>query len=825
MAYPIENIIAIVRGQLQNQYVYPAHIQHLLYDSRLLNAPSQTLFFALESSRNDGHKYIPELYEQGVRSFVVGQKIPINDYPKANFIEVEDARQALHKLAKFHREQFHLPTIGITGSNGKTIVKEWLYQLFQDDYAIVRSPKSYNSQIGVPISVWQIEARHQLAIFEAGISKTGEMERIAPIIQCNIGIFTNIGDAHNEGFEHLKQKAAEKAILFNEAETIIYCKDHHIVHNVLSSAEAFNEKELINWSKGDNASLSRVKIQKQPKKTRITADYHHHKIVFSIPFTDDASIENAIHCWLCGAKLGIDLDVLAHRFLSLAPVALRLELLQAVNNCTIINDSYSADLASLNIALNFLAQQDTHTKRTVILSDFLQNDGSERFYRSVAQLLIQKNIQRLIAIGHSIRAIQTYLRDIDVTYFATTDAFLQRFQHNDFNDETILIKGAREFHFEKIANRLARKAHRTTLEINLNAIVHNLNVYRNLLLPTTKIMAMVKASAYGSGSSEVAKVLEFNRIDYLAVAYADEGVELRNDGVELPILVLNPELASFDSIIRYRLEPEIYSFSLLQSFDDYLSNFSLPQSYPIHIKVNTGMNRLGFELEEAEQLRRKLSQYPRLKIQSIFSHLAGSDGAQFDGFTYAQMERYQYFYNTVTQDLPYAPIRHILNTGGITRFGAYQMDMVRLGIGLYGIDSQADIQQQLQTVSTLKATISQIKQLAPNETVGYNRSGKASRPTRSATISIGYADGLMRAASNGRAAVWVRGVLAPIIGNVCMDMTMIDVTNVPTAQEGDEVIVFGAQHDIKILAQQLNTIPYEIFTSISNRVKRVYFQE
>jgi len=737
--YSIGEIIKIMNGKFLNATIFDANIIHLLYDSRLLVQPKSTLFFAMKSQRNDGQRYIKDLYHRGVRHFVVQGEINVKDYPKANFIMVTDVLNALQELAKFHKRQFSIETIGITGSNGKTIIKEWLYQLLSKDFEIVRSPKSYNSQIGVPFSVWQIRAHHNLAIIEAGISQTAEMSELAEIIDCSIGIFSNIGDAHSNGFESLAEKVREKNQLFQKTKTIIYCKDYKEIHQAFSS---WTTHHFFTWSVGEEATLSQIKIDKQAQETQISAIYNNENLTITIPFTDDASIENAIHCWACTLVLECEQEQMKNGFLKLNPVALRLELLAAVNHCTIINDSYSADLNSLTIALNFLKQLTTNNKNTVILSDFLEyKDRSEALYQAIADLLIQKNITRLIAIGHQIAIIQELLADanIDIQYFQNTEQFLHALSPSDFQSETILIKGARAFQFEKIANRLAQKIHQTTLEIDLNALIHNLNVYRNLLRPTTKLMVMVKASAYGSGSSEVAKLLEFNRVEYLAVAYSDEGVELRKNGVNLPILVLNPELASFDSIIRHQIEPEIYSFQILEQFTNYLSSFALTEPYPIHIKVDTGMHRLGFEEGDENALAQFLNQNKNLKVQSIFSHLAGSDAAQFDDFTNLQFKRFQHFYENITRKIGYSPIRHMLNSSGIVRFSDKQMDMVRLGIGIYGIDSSEELQAQLENVSTLKATISQIKNIKPNETIGYNRSGKANKKMRSATISLGYA--------------------------------------------------------------------------------------
>lgn len=824
MKYSIEKIKTIISGFFINKKIYTVDIQSLIYDSRLFLGEVNSLFFALKSQRNDGHKYIKTLYEKGCRNFVVEDTFDISTYPNANFLQVRNSIEALQTLAKFHRKQFTIPVIGITGSNGKTIVKEWLYQLLSDDYEIVRSPKSYNSQIGVPISVWQMNETHNLAIFEAGVSAKGEMRTIAPIIDCNIGIFTNIGDAHSEGFESIENKIAEKVLLYENTETIIYCKDNVLIDKFLLKLK---KKKYFSWSVGKVGSITEVNIQKQENQTEISAIFNNQNINITIPFTDEASIENAIHCWACALYLQPETDF-TNRFLPLSGVALRLELKAAVNHCTLINDSYSADLTSLTIAMNFLEQQSTHRKRTLILSDILQSTlSSAALYREVAQLMTQKKITKLIGIGAAVTNAEhfTNVPNLETYFYKTTTDFLAHFQTAHFQNETILLKGARAFQFEKIAYRLSQKIHQTTLEVRLDAFVNNLNVFKNLLQPATKMMVMVKAAAYGHGSSEIAKLLEFNRVDYLAVAYTDEGVELRKSGITLPILVLNPEPASFEALIRNRLEPEIYNFNIFHLFLTSMVETGCSIPYPIHLKVDTGMHRLGFDFCDVEKLAAELSDASLLQVQSIFSHLAGSDAARFDDFTAAQYERFQEFYQKITAVLGYRPLRHILNSGGIARFPNYQMDMVRLGIGLYGIDSSAVVQQQLQTVSALRATISQIKNIAPNDTIGYNRSGQATHALRTATISIGYADGLMRTAGNGKISVRVRGKDAPTIGNVCMDMTMIDITAIPEAKEGDTVTIFDESKSVSELGQQLGTIAYEVFTSISGRVKRVYVLE
>lgn len=826
MPYSTTQIQHILSCSLLNPKIYNTQIQYLIFDSRKLLMPPQSIFFALEGKRHNGHTYIQDLYQKGVRNFVVNRILPHENYPNANFFYVRQPLAALQHIATHHKNQFQLKTIGITGSNGKTIVKEWLHQLLQQvtDYKIIRSPKSYNSQIGVPLSVWQIQAKHDLGIFEAGISQVGEMERLAKIIQCDIGIFTNIGTAHDEGFDSLEQKVQEKAKLFSKAHTVIYCADYLLIDKTLKNLKV----NTFTWSKHHPADLQILAIEKG-KPTLLKGRYRGTIMTITIPFADDASIENAIHCWATLLFLGYTNTPFQSAFQQLQSVALRLELKKGINRCTLVNDSYSLDINSLTIALDFLQQQNTHPACTLIISDMLQSGLSSKIlYKQVADLLIQKKINRMIGIGKAIPTIQSHLpSNFRCHFFPSTSAFLNQIHRIKFQNESILLKGARIFEFERIANALAKQVHQTVLEINLNALAHNLNVYRNLLNPSTKVMVMVKASAYGSGSDEVAKLLEFQQVDYLAVAYTDEGVELRMAGVQLPILVLNPEVASFDSIIRYQLEPEIYSFALLHQFLEKLQQptYTNNRPYPIHLKLDTGMRRLGFEQKDLEQLVPILQKQTSVKVQSIFSHLVGSDAPQHDDFSNQQIHLYQTMYAHLTKNLGYSPIRHILNTGGIIRFPNHQMDMVRLGLGLYGIDSTKQLTHQLQMVTTLKATISQIKQISTGTTVGYNRMGKAKQPTTIATISIGYADGFPRALSNGVGSVWLHEQEAFIMGNVCMDMCMVDITHIPQAKEGDEVIIFGEHHPIALLAQRLNTIPYEILTNFSDRVKRVYFQE
>lgn len=823
MPYSITTILTVLNGDLINTKAFDATIDQLLLDSRQVLFPKHSLFFALKGKRHDGHDYLADLYKKGVYNFVVSRKIDTRPFPNANFILVPDCLKALQQIARFHRQQYDITSIGITGSNGKTVVKEWLFQLLSPDFVIVRSPKSYNSQIGVPLSVWKIQEQDQLGIFEAGISQVGEMEQLAPIIDCEIGIFTNIGSAHNEGFPNLASKIKEKLKLFDQTKMLIYRRDDPLVNEIIQ--KHFTGK-CFTWSTTQTADLSIQTIdQSQKGKTTIEALFQNQKLVIDLPFSDAASIENAIHCWALLLYLKRPSETIATRIAQLEKVAMRLELKAGINNCQLINDSYNSDLHSLNIALHFLEQQSKHSKRSIILSDILQSgQTSQTLYREVGTLLTQKNINRFIGIGQAIPAIQAFLPSAcQAVFYADTSSFLQALDELHFKDEIILLKGARPFQFERIANRLAQKIHQTVLEINLTAMQHNLNVYSQLLKAPTRLMVMVKASAYGSGSAEVARMLAFQKVDYLCVAYTDEGIVLRKAGIQLPIMVLNPEEATYESLFRYQLEPEIYSLSSLQRLVAYLPSSSTNLS--IHLKLETGMHRLGFEPEDLPMLIQLLQQYPNLEVKSIFSHLSASENQSHDAFSQQQADRFIDQYEQITQALPYRPLRHLLNSAGIVRFPQYQLDMVRLGIGLYGIDGSGQIQDQLNAVHTLKARIAQIKTVLPEENIGYGLRGKVEQVSRIATISIGYADGLLRGAGNGRYQVWVAGQAAPIVGQVCMDMCMIDVSHIPNASEGSEVIVFGEVHSVVELAKCLDTIPYEIFTNISERVKRVYYQE
>ena len=827
MNYTVSSITSIVNGTLFGKGDSNILIKILLIDSRKISNAETSLFFALIGERHDGHNYIYDLYENGIRNFVVSS-IPqnIDRFAGSNFILVKDTLIALQQLSAFHRQQFKIPIIGITGSNGKTIVKEWLYQLMREDKNIVRSPKSFNSQVGVPLSVWQISEEHSLGIFEAGISKPSEMNLLSNIIQPTIGIITNIGQAHDENFESQKQKVEEKLKLFLNSEVIIYCKDYTQIHKEIINEEVFHETKAFTWSRKLRADLLIGRITKNDLDTEIQGVFKNDFIGISIPFTDEASIENAIHCWTVMLYLGYENNVIAERMRYLSPIAMRLELNEGINNCSIINDSYNSDLSSLVIALDFLNQQKQHPKKTLVLSDILQSGQTdESLYKEVANLIHKKGISRLIGIGESISNQESQF-NIEKSFYKSTNDFLQHFNNSFFRDETILLKGARAFGFEAISKVIQQKAHETVLEINLNSIVHNLNYYRSKLNANTKIMAMVKAFSYGSGSFEIANILQFHRVDYLCVAYADEGIELRKAGITLPIMVMNPEEQSYDSMIQYNLEPEIYSLRVLGLFEASLkrSENKSTKLIPIHIKLDSGMHRLGFDESDINELIVRIKNNKQILIKSIFSHLAASDEGAHDEFTWHQIKKFNLTYDVIKSHFSYPILKHILNSAGISRFPDAQFDMVRLGIGMYGIGVNQAEQVQLQNVSTLKTNISQIKNIPANDTIGYSRKGVALVDMQIATVPIGYADGLSRKLGNGKGKMIVKGKPAPIIGNVCMDMCMIDITNIH-ANENDEVIIFGDNYSIREVAKNADTIPYEILTNVSRRVKRIYFQE
>lgn len=797
-----------------------AVVEEIITDTRKIHNAAKGIFFALSSAR-DGHKYIKDAYTAGIRNFVVGSET--EQLPDANYFTVNNTLAALQTLAAHHRKQFTIPVVGITGSNGKTIVKEWLHHILKQDVHIVRSPKSYNSQIGVPLSVWEMNETHTLALFEAGISKPGEMQKLQPIIEPTVGIFTNIGDAHNEGFESKKQKATEKANLFTNCQKVVYCEDDTWVKGAIDELKNNNHNiEGIGWSFKGNGQIT-VKTTVNSAKTllELVIKGNTHQLI--IPFTDSASIENAVHCAVTLLALGYDMEKYAPRFADLAPVEMRLQLKKGWNNCDIINDAYTTDLHSLAIALDFLNAQKQHKNRGLILSDIVQSGlPAHELYSRVAALLHEKQTGFLIGIGKEISA-HAELFSPTTEFFETTEDFLTRFNFATLTNATILIKGARDFRFEKITQRLEEKTHETILEINLGAMVQNLSFFRGLVGKTTGIMAMVKAYSYGSGTYETANVLQFHGADYLAVAYADEGIELRKKGISLPIMVMNPGSGQFAEMLEYYLEPELYNFYIVDEFIKALEESGQPTA-SVHLEFDTGMHRLGFEEKDINQLLTILEKHPEIKIATVFSHLSSADEEQHDDFTRLQISRFETIKNKLKPFLGAETQFHICNSAGITRFPQAHLDMVRLGIGLYGIDVSGEYQDKLQPVFRLKSTISQVREVAGDESVGYSRNGISHTPRKIAVAAIGYADGLRRELSNGNGQLKINGQWAPIVGNVCMDMCMVDVTHIQ-CHEGDEAILFETNQEIIDFARRLHTIPYEVFTGIGQRVKRVYWQE
>ncbi len=871
--YTVSEIAGIVGGKLFPGDCADTEVKDILIDSRRLIRPEGTMFVAVVTPRNDGHQYIDELLAKGVKVFLASRigaqrphpasALPSVAHP-ASYILVPDTLSALQKLAAYHRRQFDIPVIGITGSNGKTIVKEWLYQLLSPDFNIIRSPKSYNSQIGVPLSVWKMEKENQLAIFEAGISQAGEMEKLEEIIKPEYGIITNIGHAHDVGFASTIQKTDEKLRLFRHSKVLVYCSDHDLIDSCVKFCDPTRTCTAFSWSRSKPADLFVKDVRKgvmedvRKNVTTVTVVTKiDEELSFSIPFTDDASIENAIHCFALIVAMdevssriphpASALSAIIPRFASLAPIAMRLELKDAINRCSIINDSYNNDINSLSIALDFLIQQNQHKKKTVILSDILQSGRDKNdLYNEIAALLESKGIGKLIGIGRDMNKYSDKFR-MQKNFYYTTDDFLMHYPVSSFLDESILLKGARIFEFERISNALQQKAHETVLEINLDAMVHNLNHYRSLLKPGVKLMAMVKAFSYGSGSFEIANLLQFHRVDYLAVAYADEGVELRKSGVHLPVMVMSPEEQSLDTLLKYNLEPEIYNLHILSLLEEAVkrNQTSNQEAVRVHIKLDTGMHRLGFQEDEIDELITRLMEmedasatqsaaHPasaarsaassRISVVSVFSHLAASEDESEDEFTREQIRRFDAMSSRITAALGYPVLRHILNSAGISRFAGAQFDMVRLGIGLYGLGANEGEQQRMRNVSSLRTVVIQLKKIIKGETIGYGRKGRAKKNSLLAVVPVGYADGLNRRLGNGAGKVYIGGKAAPFIGNVCMDLCMIDVTGLEV-KEGDEVVIFDNAHPVTDLAKATRTIPYEVMTGISGRVKRIYYHE
>ncbi len=813
MNVSIQNCSALLHAEFVG-HTTNTIIDAIAIDSRSLQNSDTTLFFALAGPNNDAHLYIKELIDKGVQHFVVTH-IPEDCQGKANFLVVKNTLTALQQLASYYRSLFHFPIIGITGSNGKTIVKEWLNFLLSPEYNIIRSPKSYNSQVGVPLSVIGINEQHNFGIFEAGISTVSEMEKLEPIIRPTIGVLTNIGSAHDEGFANANEKIKEKLRLFDHSQILIYPKSDAIDALIRPELKTFS------WSFFDSTADVFVSQKRLGTNTILKIAQKKEQFDITIPFQDEASIENVVSCVLVLLYLQYDFATIQNRVAQLYPVEMRLKLKDGINNCSLIDDSYSADFQSLKIALDFLESQKQSAKKTVILSDIFQSGlANAELYSRVGQLIVANKISRVIGIGPVISQFKNQFENC-IT-FETTSDFVSQIEELNFENETILIKGARSFQFEKIVFALEEKTHETVLEINLNAISHNLNYYKSKMKPTTKMMVMVKAFGYGNGGFEIAKLLEHHKVDYLGVAFADEGISLKNAGIQLPIMVLNPESTSFSAIIQHQLEPEIYSLKGLKAFLKIAEQKNL-QQFPIHIKLDTGMHRLGFEANTIHELIAALKGNQRVVVKSILSHMATSDAKEHQQFSLSQIRLFDELSSQLMRELAIQPIRHILNTSGISNFPEGQFDMVRLGIGLYGVSNDAEEQKYLENVSTLKSVISQIRTIPAGDSVGYGRRFMAEKPTRVATIPIGYADGISRLWGNEVGYVTINKQKAPILGSVCMDMLMVNVTGIDCA-EGDAVIIFGESPTVIEMAQKTQTIPYEILTSISQRVKRVFYR-
>ncbi|MGL5981395.1 MAG: bifunctional UDP-N-acetylmuramoyl-tripeptide:D-alanyl-D-alanine ligase/alanine racemase [Phocaeicola sp.] len=798
-------------------------IEWLLTDSRSLCFPEVTLFFAIKTKRGDGHNYIADLYERGVRNFVVSTLPPKNEiWEDANYLLVKNTLKAIQKLAWKHRQEFQIPVIGITGSNGKTVIKEWIYQLLSPDYIVTRSPLSYNSQVGVPLSVWMMNERTEIALFEAGISEMEEMSLLQPIISPTIGILTNIGGAHQENFYSLEEKCREKLDLFKDCDIIVYDADNDLISSCISKS-LFTAREIA-WSKKDpERPLFIESVTKGEESTTIHYRYLGLPNSFSIPFIDDAAIENSLHCLAITLYFMLSAEKITERMAKLEQVAMRLEVKEGKNNCILINDSYSSDLASLNIALDFMGRRSKNKEkgRTLILSDMRETGQSDKLlYRKVAALVRSRGVDKFIAVGDGLKSASSHF-EMEKHFFKTTQDLIDSEILETLRNEMVLVKGSRSFQFDDIAEIVELKVHETTLEINLNALVNNLNYFRNKVDPETKIMCMVKASAYGAGAYEVAKTLRDHRVDYLAVAIVDEGAELRKAGVTGSIIVMNPDTSAFKTIFEHKLELEVYSFQLLEELIKTAEKTGTI-NVPIHIKLDTGMHRLGFSPKDIPKLIDRLHRQTSVMPRSIFSHLAGSDSTELDQFTQKQFRLFEASSQEFQAGFSHKILRHICNTSGIIRYPEAQYDMVRLGIGLYGIESFTN--KVIHHIGTLKTTILQIKELEKEETVGYGCKGTLNKNSRIAAIRIGYADGLDRRLGNRKGYCLVNGKKAPYIGNICMDVAMIDVTDI-ACKAGDKAIIFGDELPVTMIADTLDTIPYEILTSISDRVKRIYYQE
>ena len=824
MTYTIEKITTLIGAHHYGENA--ADVAFILTDSRSLCFPEETLFFALQTNRNDGHKYIPELYQRGVRNFVVTD-VPADraeTYPDANFLKVSNTLKALQRLAERHRDEFDIPVVGITGSNGKTMVKEWLYQLLSPEMFVTRSPRSYNSQIGVPLSVWLMDEHTQVGVFEAGISKPGEMAALRAIIRPTIAVLTNLGTAHQENFSSMEAKCREKLVLFHDAHTVVYDADDAIVRRIVSKTDI--QGETIAWSRRDkNAAFYVSEVKKEDAMSVVSYIYKGVAGRYSLPFIDAASVSNSIICAVVALQLGLSRDALDRRMRLLEPVAMRLEVKEGQHGCTLINDSYNSDINSLDIALDFMNRRPDHKGRrhTLVLSDIYQSGKASReLYKEVSDLALKRDVEKFIGIGPQLCAQAEEIQLPEKFFFHTVDQFIHSEVFRSLHNEVILLKGARKFGFDQVTELLVKKVHETILEVNLNNVVENLNHYRSFLKPTTKLVCMIKADAYGSGSVEIAKTLQDHRVDYLAVAVADEGVTLRRNGITANVMIMNPEMTAFKTMFDYDLEPEVYSFRLLEALIRAAEKEGITD-YPVHVKLDTGMHRLGFDpTADMKRLIDRLKHQNAIIPRSVFSHFVGSDSDAFDDFSARQFALFDAGSKQLQAAFSHKILRHMDNSAGIEHFPERQMDMCRLGLGLYGVDPRTNA--MLQNVSTLKTTILQMHSVKAGETVGYSRKGVIEHDSLIAAIPIGYADGLDRRLGNRRCYCLVNGKKAPYVGNICMDVAMIDVTGID-CREGDSVEIFGDHLPVTVLSDVLETIPYEVLTGVSTRVKRVYFQD
>ena len=819
-SYNLNQISSIINGTLigNNHEI----VNQIFFDSRMIINPIHGIFFAFHGNQKDGHLYLQDAYQKGIRNFVVEKKV--ENLPDANFIEVQNPLNALQIWAKYHRKQFTFPVIGITGSNGKTIVKEWLNQLLWKKFSIVRSPKSYNSQFGAALSVLQMEEKNNLGIFEAGISLPNEMQNLEKIIQPTIGVLTKIGDAHLENFENQEELILEKLKLFSHVDKLVFNIENEKVLQAILENEYLAKIDKYTYGYSDFATVQIKQILSNQNNTQISILHNQEEFTYSIPFIDDASVKNSLICLTTLISLNADYKQLKNEFSQLLPIEMRLEIKEAINNSILINDTFNSDLNSLKIGLNVLNQQ-PRDKKSLVLTDILQSNlTDEELYQQTSDLVNSYHFDEIVLIGEKIsqfkHLFQSYVRS-----FNSTEEFLQQFKHQNVDHEAILLKGSRPFKLEKISNELETRSNDSVLEINLQHLIENINVYRSLLKPTTKLMCMVKANSYGTGSVEVANTLQNNGVDFLGVAIADEGKELREAGITIPIIVMNPEQSSYSTVIDYQLDPEIYSLRVLKLFIQKLQEKQISSPYPIHLKMESGMNRLGFHEDDFEELISILKNNSQVYVCSIFTHLATADMPEELDYVNYQLNRFDNSYETITKALDIKPIKHALNSPGIEAYGEHQYDMVRLGIGMYGYSEHTDFMQKyLKPVVRFKTVISQISELKKGETVSYGRRFTAERATKIATLPVGYADGIRRALGYGKGKVGINGKLATITGTICMDMMMVDVTDI-SCKEGDEVTIFGNSPTLVDVTKWLETIPYEVLTSVSQRIKRVYYKE